>query len=65
MSFSQFDQLIAIDFALLFVAVKLCKILTTTLTHVIDVDFDNLIKDTAFFVVLATIQREANLVKAT
>ena len=51
-------------FALLFVAVKLCKIPATLPTHLMDIDIDNLIEDIVFCVVYATIQKEAGLVEA-
>jgi hypothetical protein len=54
----------AIDIAPLSVAVKSCKIYTTPLTHVMDVDINILIDNTVFYIVLATIQKEADLVEA-
>jgi hypothetical protein len=54
----------AIDFAPLFAAVKLCKILTTPPTHAMNVNINNLIEDTVFYAVLATVQKEADLVEA-
>ena len=54
----------AIDIAPLFVAVKSCKLHTPPPTHVIDVDIDRLIENAVFYAVLATVQKEADLVAA-
>jgi len=54
----------AIDIAPLFVTVKFCKIHTTLLTHVMDVDIDILIENAVFCIVAKTIQKEADLVEA-